>query len=838
MIRHAWQDLRFAARLLRRSPLFTLVAVASLAIGIGANTTIFSVVNSLLVRPRPGVVEANLIDVGRTQGGAGFDNMSYPNYLDYREAGREVLEDLAALSIEPRPMSLTEGDGAIRIYGQTVSGNFFDVLGVRPAAGRFFLPAEDLVPGERLVAVASYRFWQEQFGGDPSVVGRAVTLNGRPFTIVGITPDGFTGTMVLRPDVWVPINTSPSRDLLTMRAGVWLMGVGRLKSGVSIAQAQAALSTIATRLEHAYPDDNEGKGVVVLASSTFPADLGVYVRSFLSILTALVGLVLLIASVNVAGMLLARAPARRREIAVRLAIGAGRGRLVRQLVTESLVLFLVGGAAGLLLAIWLRSLLAALVPQLPVPVTLDLPLDWRVLAFTTLVSLVAGVLTGLAPALRVSRDSVVPALKDDGQGSGGRRFGLRNLLVTSQVALALLLVVAAGLFLRALQGAGSIDPGLDPANVEIASLDLSLSGLDEGSGQTFSRILLERVRALPGVESASLSRMLALDGSGFGLGGVRPADHALPNGREMPGPDWNLVSPDFFKTLGIRLAEGRVFEASDREGTPPVAIINQTLANQLWPGESAIGRRLVNPAAGPNTTDLVIEVVGVEKDRKYRSLDEAPRGYIYVPLAQRYFPRVHLLVKRVGGPSVIPAVRGIVRDLNPNLPIVQAQALSEYIAVGLLPQRVALSVAGSLGVVGLLLAAVGIYGVTAYSVSRRTREIGIRIALGAARGDVVRMVLRQGAVLAGAGIVAGLVVALAASRAIASMLYGIGPADPLTYAIAAAIFVTMLRLKSTSLKRRLRFITRLRGRRRAAAPKPGLHGKVTHSYTFRPCKHG
>jgi len=789
MMGHVWQDVRFAARLLGRSPIFTTVAIASLAVGIGANTTIFSVVNSLLVRPRPGIVEAGLVDVGRTQGGAGFDNMSYPNYRDYREASRGVLEDLAALRIEPQPMSLTLADGATRIYGQTVSGNFFDVLGVRPAAGRFFLPEEDDVPGERLVAVASHRFWQEQFGGDPTLVGRTVTLNGRPVTIVGVAAEGFTGTMVLRPDVWVPIHAFTDRGLIESRAGVWLMGIGRLAPGVTIGEAEAALSTMAARLEQDYPDANEGKGVVVLPSAAFPAELGLYVRAFMSILAALVGLVLLVASVNVAGMLLARATTRRREIAVRLALGASRGRVVRQLVTESLLLFLAGGGAGLLLAVWLRSLLAALVPQLPLPVAVELPLDGRVLAFTMLVSLASGALTGLAPALQVARASVVPALKNDGRGPGARRFGLRNVLVASQVALALLLVVAAGLFLRALQGASRIDPGFDPVNVEVATLDLGLTGLDAVSGRRFAAALLDRVRALPGVQAAALTRQLALDGSGFGLGGVRPADHALSGGREMLGPDWNIITPGYFETMGVELVEGRAFTSEDREGSLPVAIVNQTLASQLWPGASPIGRRVANPQ--PGGEDVEMEIVGVEKDRKYRSLGEAPRGYIYVPLGQRYSSRMSLVVKRAGGPSLIPAVRAEVRAVDPNLPVVSAQPLAEYVGVGLLPQRIALSVAGSLGIVGLLLAALGVYGVTAYSVSRRTREIGIRIALGAGRGEVLRMVLRQGAVLAGAGIVMGLAAALAASRLIASLLYGIGPADPFTYATAATVFAAM-----------------------------------------------
>ncbi len=739
MLEHGWQDVRFAARLLRRSPMFTAVAAASLAIGIGANTTIFTIVNGLLVRPRPGLVETGLVDVGRTQDGSGFDNMSYPNYLDYREASHSVLQDLAAFRIEPRPMSLATGDTAIRIYGQTVSGNYFDVLGVRPAAGRFFRPDEDQVAGKSLVAVASHKFWQAQFGGDPSLVGRTITLNGQAFTIVGIAPEGFTGTMVLGPDVWVPIHASPNQVLFTSRASVWLMGVGRLAPGVTIAQAQAALGTVAARLEHDYPDANRRKGIVVLASSAFPAQIGLYVKGFLSILMGLVGLVLLIASVNVAGMLLARAAGRRREIAVRLAIGAGRGRLVRQLLTESLLLFLMGGGAG------------------------------------------------LALALR-----------------------LRNLLVGSQIALALLLVVAAGLFLRALQSAGRIDPGFDPTNVELASLDLSLGGLDDASGQAFSRTLLDRVRALPGVESACLTVQLALDGSGFGLGGVAPADHPLPNGRQMLGPDWNIVTPGFFETMGIRLVRGRAFLDRDRQGAPLVAIINETLAKQLWPGEDPIGRRLVNPQPDGAMT---MEVVGVERDRKYRSLGEAPRGYIYVPLAQRYLSRVTVLVKRAGGSSVIPALRAVLHELNPNLPIIEAQALSAYVGIGLLPQRIALSIAGSLGLVGLLLAAIGIYGVTAYTVSRRTREIGIRMALGARPGDVQRLVLAQGARLAGAGILAGLAVALVVSRLIASLLYGVGPGDPITYGAAAIVFAGMTLAASWAPARRAAAVDPMRALR-------------------------
>jgi predicted permease len=787
MLDQAWHDVRFAVRLLRRGPIFTGVAVASLAIGIGANTTIFTVVNALLVRPRPGIVETGLVDIGRTQDGAGFDNMSYPNYADFRDASRGILMDLAAYNLEPVPVSLAVEGSASRIYAQSVSGNFFNVLGVRPAAGRFFLPEEDSGAGEHLVIVLSHSFWRDHFAGAASAVGTTMRLNGRTFTVVGVAPDRFTGTTVLSPDVWVPLHALSGPGMFQTRAGVWLLGIGRLKPGVSLAQAQAALDTIAARLRQAYPDDNRGKGIKIARSNSFPGEMGFYVTAFMTLLMALVGLVLLIASVNVAGMLLARAAGRRREIAVRLAIGAGRWRIVRQLLTESVLLFALGGGAGLALALWTRDLLLALVPQLPMPVRLDLSLDLRVLAFTALVSLAAGVLAGFAPALHATRDAVGPVLNAESQEGGGRSLRLRNVLVTSQVALALILVVAAGLFLRALQGAGKVDPGFNPENVEIAALDLHLAQLDENAGRGFTAALLGRVRAIPGVRAAGLAADLPLDGSGLGFGSVRPADRVLPEGTGLE-LDWNVVTPGFFEAMGITIMEGRSFLDTDRRGTPPVAIINQTLASRLWPGENPLGKHLINPQP---EGDIDLEVVGVERNLKYRSLGEEPRPFICVPLEQRYHERVTIVARRAGGASVIPGIRATVRQLNPDLPVIEAQALTAYIGVGLLPQRLALSVAGSLGLVGLLLASIGIYGVTAYMVTRRSREIGIRMALGATPRDVLGLVLRQGLMLAGAGIFAGLLIAFAVSRLVAGLLYGIGPGDPVTYVGAAAIFIIM-----------------------------------------------
>jgi predicted permease len=777
------QDLRYAARQLARSRAYTLVAVLSLAVGIGATTTVFSVANGLLLRPRPGIDERGLVDVGRTDDGAGFDNFSYPNFLDYREGSRNVLVDLAAYSMEPDPVGFAGSGDTVRIYSQPVSGNFFDLLGVRPQAGRFFLPGEDQVPQRNLVVVASDRFWRDHLDGAREAIGRELLLNGRAFTLVGIAPAGFQGPVAIAPDVWMPIHAAAEQRLLDSRASVWLIGIGRLRPGMTLARANAALRVMAARIREAHPVENRGQGLTALPSSRFPAMLGTAVSRFLSLLLAFVLLVLVVACVNLAGLMLARATARRREIGIRLALGAARGRIVRQLVTEALLVFAVGGAAGVLFAVWWRGLLVALIPALPVPVLFDLPLDVRVLGFALALTLAAGLLTALVPALQATRPGLVHAIRDG--MSPGRPSSLRgrNALVIAQVALSMLLVVAAGLMARAMEQAARIDPGFDPEHVEVAALDLTLAGLDEAGSRAFASDLLARVTALSGVDSASLAVDLLLDGSGFGLGGVRAAGD--PQGRDID-PDWNIVTPAYHDTLRIHLAAGRWFDGRDREGALPVAIVNETLARRLWPGQSAVGQRLIS---GEPSDPVALEVVGVERDLKYRSLGEAPRPFVYVPLAQRWTPRFSLVVRRdPGRSSVIPDVRAIVRALDPRLPIVEARPLASYVAIGLLPQRVAFAVAASLGGVGLFLAAIGIYGVTAYSVARRTREIGIRMALGAGRGAVVRLVLGQGIRLAAIGIALGGALALAGGQAVRSLLYGIGPADPLTYAGAGLLF--------------------------------------------------
>jgi predicted permease len=540
-----------------------------------------------------------------------------------------------------------------------------------------------------------------------------------------------------------------------------------------------------------YPDENRGRSIVVAPSRRLVGELAAPVMGFLALLMAIVGLVLMIACVNISGMLLARGAMRRREVAVRLAIGAGRGRLVGQLLTETTLLFALSGAAGVALAFWMRGALLALLPELPVPAHVDLALDWRVIAFATVVTCAAALLAGVAPALDLTRQQLAPVLRDNDATLPLRRLRLRSALVVGQVAMSLMLLLVAGLFMRTLQRVGEIDPGFDAANVEIAELNLALSNYTEDAGLRFADRLVERVSALPGVRSAALALQVPLGGGGFSLGGV------IVEGRDTPdrfgyGADWNIVTPGYFGTMGITLVRGRGFDARDGAGAPGAAVINETMASRLWPGEDPIGKRFRD---APAPDGRVREIVGVVRDGKYRWLGEDPRNFIFVPLAQNYLPRTTIMVKTNGAPA-LPAVRALVHELDPTLPVLNAMTLDEYASVGLLPQRLAGAVSGILGVVALLLAAIGTYGVTAYSVARRTREIGIRVALGAQRRQVLGLMLRHGLALAAAGTIVGVGAALALTQLIAGLLYGVSSHDPVTFGAGAALLFVVATLAS------------------------------------------
>jgi predicted permease len=783
---HLRQDSRYAIRGLARSPVFSITAILSLAIGVGGTAAIYSLANSLLLSPPAGVGNPDrVVNVGRTTDGRGFDNFSYVTFADYRDRN-STLDGLAAVEFTPRRLSLKGTEGGEAIEGAVVSGSFFDVLDVRPALGRFFLDEEDRTPRTHAVTVLSYHFWQERFGGDSSILSTGVVLNGTPFTVVGVAAEGFRGPAFTSADVWIPMMASPwlgtPETMLTQgRRGAWIMAIGRLKPDVAVSQAQADLSTIQAQLAQAYPEEYEGRGVKIMPLSLFPGDMRSMVGLFTTFLFVLTGLVLVIGGTNVAGMLLARSAARRREIAVRLAIGASRARLVRQLITESTLLFAVAGVVGTLLASWLMAALMSLIPSLPFSVSVQPSIDWRVILFALGVATTAGMLAGLAPALQSTRPALAPELRSDVGGSG-KRQRLRSGLLVMQVTFSMLLLVVAGLFGRALLNARAIDPGFDPTNVHVSTLDFGLVNHTPETGRQFGDRLMQGAAAVPGVESVALVRMIPLQDGGMGLGPVLVDGRPASAENASWNADWNIVTPAFFDVLRIPIIRGRGFTEADRAGAADVAIINERLAASIWPGEEAVGKTFRNE-------ERVITVIGVARNAKYRTLGESPRAFIYVPFAQRYHGEMSLFVRTSSAASPAPAIRRLVADLDPSLPVLGSQSLLELSAVGLFAQRIAAWVAGSLGGVALLLALIGIYGITAFGVAQRSREIGIRIALGSTRNSVLGMVVGQGLKLGALGVALGVVLAVAATRLLESLLLGVSGTDPVALGAAAVLLV-------------------------------------------------
>ncbi len=783
------QDLRYGARQLLRQPGFTLVAVLTLALGIGANTALFSLLNAMALRPLPVERPQELVALYSSDAsGTDFGNSSYPDYMDWRDRNT-VFSGLAAH--DSVPLNLSVEGHTERIQGEIVTGNYFTLLGVKPVLGRAFLPEEDATPATHFVAVLSYGLWQRRFGADPEAVGKRLILNGQSFTVVGVAPKGFAGIVLGEtPQAWVPMMTQavtrPRRglDLLTFRGSRWLSVVGRLKADVSLAQADAALDAIARQLQQAYPRSNEGyAGVASFPASEariWPSARGA-ILSFVGMLNAVAAIVLLIACANVANLLLAQAATRRREVAVRLAIGAGRGRLLRQLLTETVLLWSLGGAAGILLALWASDFLLSLRPP-SLPLDLDLPLDARVLGFSLGVSLLTGLTFGLIPAFQASRTDLVPALKESSRAVGPRRGRLRSALVVSQVALSLLLLVGAGLFLRSLGNARATAPGFRAEGVLLASVDLRLNQYTDERGQQFYQQLLERLQALPGAESAGLAEIVPL-----GIGGMRSTltvDDYQPRADEDMNVDVNIVSRGYFDTMGVPLVLGRDFTGQDRTGAPGVVIVNEAFTRRFWPGEDPLGKRIHD--GGPENPAL--EVVGVVKDGKYRSLRETGRPHYFLPLGQNYSGTMTVHVRTGGRPdALLPLVRREVEALDPNLPLFNVKTLRQHLGIALFPTQVAATLLGVFGGLGLALVAVGLYGVMSYGVSQRTHEIGIRMALGAQPGNIFRLVVGQGMVMAAVGLAAGLAGAWGLTRLVRSFLFGVTPTDPLTFAGVSAL---------------------------------------------------
>ena len=792
------QDLRYAVRLLIKSPGVTTTAVVALALGIGANTAIFSLVNGALLRPLPGVRMPNqLVTLERTQNGKVQYSFGYPDYLDYRDHS----DSFAGLAAHcGTPLSFNNGE-AERLRGDLVSGNYFSVLGVTPALGRLISPDDDDQPGAHSVAVLSHTFWLRAFGADREVVGRSMKLNGHDFTIIGVAGKDFTGTETGgKYDVWIPIKMQVEamprtlgRHWFNDRSAGWLGVFGRLKPDSSEEKAQAELSAIARGLEQSYPDTNEGRDVSLLAGIGLGSGDRVSLRNFLGLLLAAVILLLLIACSNVANLLLLRATSRRREIAVKLALGATRGRLIRQLLTEGLLLSSIAGALGLLLAPWSAQLILAFQQPAYGLRGVDISPDARVLAFTGFLSIVTAVVFGLAPAVQASKTDLVTSLKDGAPSSGHRKSRLQGSLVVAQVSLSLVLLIGAGLAVKTMRKALTMDRGFDSENMVLMSMDLTIRGYNESAGRSFYEELLKRVDGIPGVVSSSLAKTVPPNDWSDRLSVFLPGEEPPPEvirARDDLGlrVDANRIAPNYFRTLGIPLLEGREFTHRDRVGGPMVAILNEKLAKQLWPGESVVGKLLSVPFW--HEPRPPVEIIGVAKDTKHRSLLSDMPLLVYLPELQVYDGRATLVARTIGDPArLIPSIRGQIATLDKDLSLFGVKTMSQQIESTLWQQRTAAGLTGIFGLLALALAAVGIYGVIAHSVAQRTREIGIRKALGAGSRDVLRMIIRQGLTLVLMGVAVGLAGAWALTRLMSSVLYGVSATDPVTFAAASGALI-------------------------------------------------
>ena len=788
-------DFRYALRRLIRARGFTLAASLTIALGVGANSAIFSVINAVLLRPPVAVADpARLVGVFTSDfSGPPYGSSSFADVEDFGAQGADVFSGVVGYS--PRPAAVGSDDNLERVAVEVVTDNYFEVLGTHLTLGRGFGPEQRVTGGEPVVVI-SYALWQRRFANDPSVVGKTLRMNAREFTIIGVAPAGFSGSVRgLVDDVWVPAAIGSyvgmSSDGLTERGDRSAFVYARLKPGVTIEQASARMQVVARQLTAAYPNawldvTKQGRRITLLPESQtrIPPEVRGPALGFAALLMGTVALVLLVCCANVAGLLLARAAGRLKEVGIRISLGASRGRIIRQMLTESVLLAALGGVVGMIVAVWAgRALAAAGTPsQIPVPVSLDLTPDYRVLGFTLAVTLLTGVVFGLAPALRASRADVVTALKTDTPAMrlGGRRFSLHGALVIGQVALSTLLLVGAMLFLRTLRAAATIDPGFRVDHMLL--LDISPRPGEE-RGVDREQIALaarDRIAALPGVTRVSWASNLPL-GLDMGRRGLQVDGYRPRDGEDMEF-HFSVVGPRYFETMEVPLVRGRGFADTDREGAPNVVVVNEAFAKRFWGDADPIGKRI--SVEGPNGPWR--DVVGVARDGKYVSISESPRPFVFYPQLQ--IPdAVTLHVRTAGDPKrLLAAVRREVTTVAPNWMIERPRTLEEHVGASLLPQRIAAGILGAFGVVALLLAAVGLYGVVAFAVAQRTREIGIRVALGAESRTVLRLMLRQGLTLAGIGLLVGIPLAIGAAKLISGFLLG-GGADPLVFAGAAGL---------------------------------------------------
>jgi predicted permease len=792
------EDVRYAIRMLTKNPGFTLAAALTLALGIGANTAIFSMVDSFLLRPLP-VKDPGQIAVLAFQQKHGplTTTFSVPDYRDLRNQTQGVFSGLIGyqfgldgLSVEGKPD---------RILTNYVTGNFFSLLGLKPQLGRLIMPTEGETPGADPVLVLSYSYWKSHFGGDPRVVGRRASVDGHPVTIIGVAPKGFFGVYsILDVQGYLPLGMAGiggyPADFMSNRENRPLSIVGRLLPSANFKQADASLGVVAQRLSQEYPDSDKDMSIQAfpeLRSRPTPdPDNTLMVVSGLFL--GLAVLVLLVACVNVANILLVRATLREREMAIRAALGAARSRLVRQLLTESVLLALAGGAAGILFGNWCSSLLSSVNVQTDLPFRLELGFDWRVFTYAFAAALLTGIIVGLVPAIRASRGNLSTILHEGGRGVVGGRHRLRNALVVAQVGVTLMLLIIAGLFTRSLTNAQRTNLGFGPSHILNVSMDPNEIGYSEAHGREFYKNLLERVRSLPGVESASVASSVPMgyigNSDALSVQGYQPSA-----GQPAPFANYYIISPDYFKTMGIPLLRGRSFTGADDEESPYVAIVNEAMAKSYWPNTDPIGRQFKTASDSKHA----IQVIGVAKDSRYNNIKGAIDPNFYVPLAQHYASNSleTLQVRALGAPeAMIPEIEHVIESLAPDLPVFDVKTMTQSLNTlnGLLFYQIGAGLAAALGMLGLVLAIVGVYGVISYAANEKTHEIGIRLALGAQRLDILRIVFGQGLLIVGIGLAAGLVCAFAASRIMEKFL-AVSPTDQATY-LVVSIVLTLVAL--------------------------------------------
>ena len=797
-----WQDLRYAFRAFGKSPWFASLAVVTLALGIAVNTSIFSIINGFLMRPMPVPHPEQLTVLSLQQAGdKSLQSFSCPDYLDLRDQSSSF-SDIIAYRVTLA--GLTADNRGDHCIATRVTGNYFSMLGVQPALGRLILPTEGQTPGADPILVLGYSYWQKRFTGNKSVIGKQVEANGHPLTIVGVAPKEFHGTYsIVDSDLYVPLSASIGTKDEKQVENTWMQRserslslMARLKPGTKLKNAQASLDVVAQRLAEQHPDTDKG-----IAIRAFPEQLARpepdpdnTLPSVALAFMALAALVLLVACFNVTNVLLVRATARQREMAIRAALGAGRVRLVRQYLTESLLLALLGAGGGMLLGYWAMRFLSSIPLGTDLPLQLKFLPDVRVYFFALGAALVAGVIVGVFPALRVARHDVSSVLHDGGRGSSGgrRRQFLRGSLVVAQVAGSLVLLIVAGLFIRSLGKAQNIYLGFESSQVLDFSLDVQQIGYQESQGRAFYRELESRLRALPGVVSVAQAFSVPM-GVMSTFDSLNIERHPAQPGQQPPSVQYNMVTPGYFDTLHIPVRHGRAFTESDEEKTLAVAVVNQTMAKKFWPDEDPLGKRF--STKGPSGP--FIEVVGVVQDGKYKGVIEVPQPHFYLPLSQAYIPlRTFHIRTAVPPESLSTQVQSQVRELAPSLAISEMQTLDQALQGlnGFLFFRLGAQLTGTMGLLGLILAVVGVYSVAPYAAVQRTQEIGIRMAIGATPGDILKMVLRQGLGTVGIGLLAGLVAAFAGTRLLADLFYGVTPNDPVTYAAVAALLLAVVLL--------------------------------------------